>query len=553
MAALLCLCAWPSVAAQAPTEQALQKLADEGRWQEIVRQLQDVHPRTAAMDFDYGMALARLQRWDEARHALEAGQQLAPADPRFPTELAGIAFTQKNNPRAVYWLRKAVRLRPGDAYGNNFLGAVYDLDGNLPAALKYWNRVGKPQIAHVRDDPTPGVSPALLDHAFTFSATSVLTQRQLLDTQERVRGLGIFPQYQLDLQARSDGSFDVLFRSQERDGWGDSKGEALLRLLRGLPFQQVDPEVYDLHREAINFVSFLRWDAQKRRVFATLSGPFEQRATVRWELMADLRDENWDVRRSFAGPAPTLASFHLRSAVAAFDLASYARERWQWKAGASLSHRDFRNVAAGAVLTSQMLAAGYELKQTAQLSGTLWRLPERRFAVRGQAGEETARLWAHRAETFEKLTGTVGWQWFPQAVGDDYEMQEKLCAGRIFGQAPWDELYILGLERDNDLPMRAHIGTRDGRKGSAPLGSRYLLHSWEIDKNVYGNGLMRVQLGPFLDTGAIADPGTALGSQKWLWDTGVEAKLHVLGSGIAFSYGKDLRSGNNAFYVRLIR
>ena len=33
---------------------------------------------------------------------------------------------------------------------------------------------------------------------------------------------------------------------------------------------------------------------------------------------------------------------------------------------------------------------------------------------------------------------------------------------------------MLGLERDNDLPMRAHIGTRDGRKGSAPGGAQLL-------------------------------------------------------------------------------
>ncbi len=35
--------------------------------------------------------------------------------------------------------------------------------------------------------------------------------------------------------------------------------------------------------------------------------------------------------------------------------------------------------------------------------------------------------------------------------------------------------HLLGLERDNDLVMRAHMGTRDRRKGSAPLGQKLLL------------------------------------------------------------------------------
>jgi len=61
-----------------------------------------------------------------------------------------------------------------------------------------------------------------------------------------------------------------------------------------------------------------------------------------------------------------------------------------------------------------------------------------------------------------------------------------------------------------------------------------------------------LKLGPFLDTGKITDPGGALGSRKWLWDTGAQVKLLVFGSGVVFSYGKDLRSGNNAFYVSLV-
>ena len=36
---------------------------------------------------------------------------------------------------------------------------------------------------------------------------------------------------------------------------------------------------------------------------------------------------------------------------------------------------------------------------------------------------------------------------------------------------------------------------------------------------------------------------------RWLCDAGVQAKLRVLGVGFVVVYGKDLRSGNNAFYL----
>ena len=60
---------------------------------------------------------------------------------------------------------------------------------------------------------------------------------------------------------------------------------------------------------------------------------------------------------------------------------------------------------------------------------------------------------------------------YPRAEGDDYEISERISGGGIAGDVPFDELYMLGLERDNDLLLRAHIGTRDGRKGECPPGS----------------------------------------------------------------------------------
>jgi hypothetical protein len=534
-----------------PSAQELQRLTAGQHWEEIVRLLEPVQSRSADMDFYYGTALSRLERWPEAEKAFQAGFRLAPGDSRFPVELAGIAFRQKHNSKAAHLLRQAIKLAPNDAYANDFLGTIYFLEENPEASLKYWNRVGKPRIAELREDPMPRVSPTLLDRAFAMSPASTLRLREFLDTDVRIRGLGIFPQYQFDLRARDDGTFDLVFRNRERNGFGDSRAEQLFQFLRGLPFQSVEPEYYNLHHEAMNVVSLFRWDPQKRRILAQFSGPFEHNAKYRYEVATDLRNENWALRNSFTGPSPTLGSLNLRREALTFDLASHASERLRWSAGAEASHRDFRSVVPGAVLTPDLLAEGFELKQRARVRTTLWRVPERRFTLDAEASSQAARLWSRRRETFEKLEGSVGGRWFPRETGDDLEMQQRFRAGKTFGQVPFDELFMLGLERDNDLPMRAHIGTRDGRKGSAPLGRNYFLGSWEADKNVYGNGLVKLKLGPFLDIGKITDSSTALGSHKWLWDTGIEAKLSLFGRTVAFSYGKDLRSGNNAFYVTL--
>jgi tetratricopeptide (TPR) repeat protein len=526
----------------------VRQLSNEQQWQEVVSLVPNP---SAELDFYYGTALAQLGRLDDAQRVFEAGARFTPADKRFPLELAGVAFKQKRYNVAARYLRRALHLDPSDSYGNDFLGTVYFLQGNIEAALKYWNRADKPQIVHVRTQPAPRVNPALLDRAMAFAQASVLRLPDLLTTEARVSGLEIFPRYQFDLEARDDGKFDVLFRNRERNGSGDSKLEKLFLLLRGLPFQSITPEVYNLRHQAINFVSMYRWDADKRRVLAQLSGPFKANPKFRYGLLADLRSENWDIRNSFQGPAPVQGSFNMRREAVSANFAALESGRWRWSAGAEMSHRDFRSVVPGTELTPSLLSKGYQLKQTTQVDTVLWQLPERRLTLDAGASSQAGRLWSQPSHSFEKLQGSLRLHWLPQSQGDDYEIQQRFRAGKTFGDVPFDELFILGLERDNDLEMRGHIGTRDGRKGSAPLGRNYFLSNWEADKNVYSNGIFTVRLGPFLETGKITDASEGLGSQQWLWDLGAQVKLRVFGVGVAFSYGKDLRSGNNAFYVSM--
>jgi hypothetical protein len=176
-------------------------------------------------------------------------------------------------------------------------------------------------------------------------------------------------------------------------------------------------------------------------------------------------------------------------------------------------------------------------------------VPERRFTLDGLAEGRAGRNYASGLGAFASLNGELKSRWLPKARGDDYEFLSRLRGGDTFGDVPLDQLFQLGVERDNDLWLRGHPGTLDGRKGRAPLGRRYLLLNSELYKTVYDGAFFRVQLGPFFDAGTIADPSGLFGSQKWLFDTGIQARLRVLGSvSVLLSYGRDLRSGTGVFY-----
>ena len=527
----------------------IRQLFEEKRWDDLVQEVESNSARGVEIDYYYGSALAQLGRLDQARIALLAGRVLQPNDKRFPIELGGVAFKQKRYAEAARWLRRALRLEPSDSYGNDFLATVYFLQGNLEAALKYWNLFAKPQIENVRVEPKLRIDPALLDRAFAFAPASTMLLRDFLTTQTRVSGLGIFPTYRFRLDARDDGKFDAAFDAQERNGWGNTKWEALLSIFRGALYQTIYPEYFNLGRSATNISSLVRWDTPKRRLRASLSAPRRQNPKYRYQVGLDLRNENWELRNSFKGTGTQFGALNLRREAINAGIVSFSDGSWSWSTGAELSYRDYRNVSWGSALPPNVLMKGYQLKQLAQLDYELKRVPEARFESQASLTSEAGAIWSSPAKSFEKLQGSVTAYWYPQMNGDDYAMQGQIRAGKTVGTVPFDELFMLGLERDNVLWMRAHIGTHDGRKGSAPLGRNYFLLNWEIDKDIYNNGFFSVKLSPFLDAGKSTDPSPGLGSRRWLLDTGAQVKFRILGVGATFVYGKDLRSGINAFYA----
>jgi tetratricopeptide (TPR) repeat protein len=526
----------------------IRQLAAEQRWPEIVRELESAPDKTGDLEFEYGSALAQVGRLDDARRAFLAGQQLAPQDKRFPPELAGVEFKQKHPALAARYLRRALQIDSADSYANDFLGTIYFMAGNLDGTLKYWNRVGKPFIETVQPDHALRIRPELLDRALAFSPASELHLADFETSRTRLAGLGVFPAPRIQLTARPGNKFDAILNLQERNGFGDGIWQGLISTFSGVGYQTIYPEYFNLGGSAINVTSLVRWDAQKRRLSATLSAPLHANPRWRYRLEFDLRNENWDIRESFRGPSPSLGALNLRRESAGAEIESFNSGRWGWAAGAEFSHRDYRSVTAGSALPPALLLEGAQLKQLARVHYLVRRAPEHRFTINTEAASQIARIWSQPAHAFAKLQGSAEARWLPQMQGDDYDTQVRISGGGTTGQPPFDELYILGMERDNDLWLRGHIGTRDGRKGSAPLGTRYFLVNSEIDKNIYGNGLISVKLGPFLDTGKITGEPGNLGSRKWQWDTGGQAKLRVLGVGVTFVYGKDLRTGNNAFY-----
>src|SRR5262249_29079439 len=328
------------------------QLFEHESWQQLADMASADGSASPELAYERGVALARLERWAEARSVLLAGSRSAPHDKRFLLELAGVSFKQSKQRESIAFLNRALRIDPADAYAQEFLATIYFLQGNVEAAVKHWNRIAKPRIVLVRSEPEPHLRPALLDHAFAFAPASTLDLSELRASEARVQSLEIFPAHRFDLVARPDGAFDTVFRGQELNGWGSTWFEGALRTFRGLPLQEITPEYYNLKHSAMNLESMFRWDPDKRRVSASLASPLGQDPRKHIRLSVDLRNENWDVLGTgfVAGNSPLLAVNMRREAVRA-EIMRLAGWRWKWSAETEVSHRDFRNGVPQLTLT----------------------------------------------------------------------------------------------------------------------------------------------------------------------------------------------------------
>lgn len=471
-------------------------------------------------DYARGMALARAGRWTEARIALESGRRKAPGDKRFPIELAGISYRLKDRRTAQRWLGRALALDPADSYANDFLGAIFLLDGNTEAALKYWNRAGKPRIEAARFEPQPSLDPVLLDRALAFAPAGVLRRDEYRASRRRLELLDAFVTPRIDLDTREDdGAFEAVIRGRERrPGW--------LAAARGLPFQTVYGDFPNLLRGELSVHSLARWDPNKRRIAAGFSGPVARDPAWRWDLSFDARDENWSMA--------DLGAFNLRSAGASFGLRHLTASGIEWQASGGVSNRSLpASISPGGLL----LKAGFGADRD------LLSVPERRFNVRGSATLDFGRLLSGDRAPFAKAQAGVEARWQPAVA---YNASARLRAGRIAGTAPFDELFLVGLERDTDLWIRGHIGTHEGKKGASPVGRDFALGNFDFTRRIWAPGFLTLSAGPFLDAGRV-DGSCRAGSRlcgRWLLDPGVEGTVRLPGGpGVSFSYSR------GAFYA----
>jgi len=422
---------------------------------------------------------------------------------------ASKAFRNEQYSQAKHLALLVLRENPKDRTTNELLGTIFYLQNNLEASLKYWNRAEGPKIQEVRVDPPIPLDPIRLDHVFEFSPASVFTLDQYRRTVRNLNSTEAFSAYTFELTPANPGSFDLTLRSTDRSG------VHYLSALAGLPFRSVRGDIRNIRGETINLDALVRWDSRKERAWMALSTPVGMGASRRLALQADGRREEWDLSGT---------RFVLRKMESSIALQSRAGSRGNWSSGVVFGINQHRGTV------------GY----VGAMDYDVVRVPEHRIVLSSGSKVRVQRL---ASERFAKLDTGVQLRWSPRASGDDLETSLQVQGGWASTQTPIDELFALGIDRDNPGHLlRAHPATRSRRKGAAVYANQYGLLNAEIQKIIHEFPLVRVSVVPFVDTARTGG---------WFVDTGLDLRLRLLSRAtFSFSIGRDLMAGKTVGYLR---
>ena len=424
---------------------------------------------------------------------------------------ASAAFRRADYDLARRLAQQTLKVDPENATANELVATTWLLRDNVDAALKYWNRVDQPVIDDVRFENDTRWDPIALERSIPVSRATILRLSDYRLARKQLEASRAFSTFALDLKPSEGDAFELDVRAADRGNL------SWLSWLRGLPYRTVSPELTNIDGRSTSISTLFRFDPNNWRAFGSVSGPM--RNGVRYHIGLDVRDEDWDWNGN---------RFRLWRQEIGAGITSIASDRLTWSTSVIGSRR----------------SSGFTVKSGGSVAYDLWVVPERRFdfstAIRGEVGSVVS-----SGRRFVRIEPALNVHWLPQPRGTDYETRLSLRGGAIYGDAPFEELYSIGLDRDSDLRLRAHPAKRDGRKGAALMAPRYVLLNSEVAKRIVDWSFVTLKLAPFAD---VAQSG------KLYVDAGVDFRVSVASMlTISLSLGHDFKSGRNVLFTDVVK
>lgn len=522
--------------AASPLDAGLRAYA-EGRLLEAAEALGAALPTAPTYDgwLTLGLAYGRLQRFAEARRAFDAAIAMDARRPEAWIERGGLAFLEKDYPRAVADLRRARRLAPEDGDVRHLLASSLHLAGRPDEALALWNSAREPLLQRLRISGLSVTRERIVRRELAVAEGRMLGLDDLRRSRLRLSELQVFDRVSLRPVPHGGGRADLDVALVERHGLFASRTEFVAASAVNALQRRARLRYSNLGGAGVNLGG--EWRFEARRPLVSLSADWPRP----FGLPATLRVQGFRGRQPYDVGGESLA----RTRGADLVLRHVAGPRTVVQLDLRARRRDFSRPRTDA---PEGFVFGPELGLEQRLvDGTRLELDAglRAFGALRALGSDLA--YARGVATLE---GRIFLAERQGAAFESSVLAVRLRAGHAGRGTPLDDLFAPGASPEMELPLRGHRQLRRGAIGATALGRSLLLANVEWRRRLWSATAFQAGVVVFYDGARIGSgptPGTTT-----LHDVGLGLRLALRGTAsLRVDFGRGLTDGRSAWSVGL--
>ena len=526
---------------------------DRGEYVRAVNILSETLAKQPAADayLYLGIAYRRMKEYQKAEDTFTEGSKRYPDDSRFHNELANLFLENNNLESARSALRRALVVDPHNNYASDQLATLDMSTGDVQAALRAWNKSGRPVINEILNNYYPSFSSWVVRSGIAFDPGRTLRYSEWKTTESRLFETDNFTNVGLELEPIGvNDRYNAVVRTTTKT---NSPADILFGLVKGLPFQTSYLDLWNLNNSGINFNGLYRWDADRRRGGGGFKVPLPIGGLLSLEFGSLWRFERWNLSPTIRPELLPKAHLIYKATAMGIGVKHIPNYRVELTAGFIYRNRaasgELPQVYTNNLNTGQF-NAGVNLylidrKYQNQLRVTAF-AARRAIIGNTQFTGGTAEL--DNRVTLSKDTGT----YFDWAVK----------GGTSRGLLPIENYFVLGIDAPTtENLLRGHRTTLDGQYGAGPIGSDFVLLNTDFNRrlktipffNTLNIPYFVVKGDIFFDAAKTWDRNDVFKPSKLLLDTGVGLRFETPTYSFNLIYGKSLRDGNNvwtAYYQR---
>ena len=262
---------------------------------------------------------------DSADRILGAVRARCPRSAGPLRELAGVRFAQQRWHDAASLARQALAIDPHDAYASDVLGSSLFMLDDPVAALRAWNRIGKPILDRVRISGLRHARYEAIDEAIGLTSGVLLTADDFEQARRRLDELPDRATARLDVRPDADGFAAVDIVIVERAAVPKSAGAWAVIGVGALVDRQVTATLPGFSREGETWKASYRWWEHRPRAEVEFAAPRFAGLPGIWRVNASWESQAYE----FGSGAPQVTEERAHADVSVSD---WFTPRWRYTA-----------------------------------------------------------------------------------------------------------------------------------------------------------------------------------------------------------------------------